>query len=336
MSCLFPTYSPLGYAIPCGKCKECRARLARHWSFRLQCEQRVNKYTFFCTFTYDDEHLPVRTALVSDNFEILDSIHYSKRYYNMPDGSVKPLRVCFRECLERSKGSDILRYFCNDHDVAVVNKDDCINYFRSLRSSLRSTGVSFKYFLCSEYGSTFQRPHYHALLFFNNGKLEDLIKLIKAKWIYGLSDVTLANSSACINYTNKYMRKVNNTPFGAIKPFRVMSKHIGESWVLNNKKFFQQLGSDDLYVTFDNGAKTSIPRYYRKKLGLEISGLYSDLQVKKQRVEDFNMSYQKALSCGYKGTKADFLQQYRTLQSSVLINESSKTPLVSSFETDNQ
>uniref|UniRef100_A0AAU8B4S1 Replication initiator protein n=1 Tax=Dulem virus 89 TaxID=3145800 RepID=A0AAU8B4S1_9VIRU len=43
--------------IPCGKCKECRARLARDWKVRLFHHSLVEGDGIFVTLTYDDDHL---------------------------------------------------------------------------------------------------------------------------------------------------------------------------------------------------------------------------------------------------------------------------------------
>lgn len=331
MPCLFPFTTKDGYTVPCGKCKECRARLARHWSFRLQKEMDFAKYTLFCTFTYDDEHLPIRDAMVSDKGETLNKLHYTKHYYNTPDGVI-PLKERFNSP-PMATGRQILDYYHNRHDVAVVSKDDCIHFIRSLRNDLRDNGYKFKYFLASEYGSQRQRPHYHALIFVYDGTLEYWVKFITEHWQYGMCDITLANDAAAVNYTNKYMRKASVTPFGAIKPFRLMSNGIGRRWLDKYGYHLQALGPNDCFATFPDGSKTSIPRYFRSKLFPNQSGLYNDMKVKKQNLEDYKEN--KALAVQLGMSEDDFDMQYRTLGIHRLIDQSTKNPY-NSEGSDNQ
>lgn len=331
MPCLYPTYSPTGYAIPCGKCKECRARLARHWSFRLQQEMRSSLFTFFCTYTYDDEHLPIRTALVSDKFETLEPLHWSKHYYPTPDGVI-PLKERVH-MPPMATGRQILDYYHNDHDCAVVNKKDVLHYIRSLRNELRSTGYKFKYWLAAEYGKQRQRPHYHALIFVNDGELRYWLDLLSRLWIYGMSDITLANDAAAVNYCNKYMRKKDPTPFGCVKPFRLMSKHLGIAWLKRNSDTLKSLGKDNLHVVFADGAKSSIPRYYRRLLYPNESGLYNDLKCKVMRKEKFEDDINKFLANG--GTLDEYLSATSSYNVSRLLDASSKTPPAIS-ENDDQ
>lgn len=46
--------------VPCGKCEECLKSRARGWAFRILKEAEQYENNYFITFTYDDEHLPVK------------------------------------------------------------------------------------------------------------------------------------------------------------------------------------------------------------------------------------------------------------------------------------
>lgn len=43
--------------VPCGKCLACRRRKQNEWAFRILQEQKSSVSSFFCTLTYDDDHL---------------------------------------------------------------------------------------------------------------------------------------------------------------------------------------------------------------------------------------------------------------------------------------
>lgn len=45
--------------VPCGKCYECCARRASHWSFRLMQENKIADSSHFITLTYDTRYVPI-------------------------------------------------------------------------------------------------------------------------------------------------------------------------------------------------------------------------------------------------------------------------------------
>lgn len=47
-----------GNLVPCGKCYNCRRRLASSWSLRVVQENKVSTDALFLTLTYNDEHIP--------------------------------------------------------------------------------------------------------------------------------------------------------------------------------------------------------------------------------------------------------------------------------------
>lgn len=79
--CLSPVIlRPTGYsdrttqAVPCGKCVDCLRARVNSWAFRLSEEQKISETAFFCTFTYDSEHVPVtpngRLSLRRKDFQL--------------------------------------------------------------------------------------------------------------------------------------------------------------------------------------------------------------------------------------------------------------------------
>lgn len=46
--------------VPCGKCPACLSRRRSMWSTRLHYEVKASLSAYFITFTYDDEHLPLK------------------------------------------------------------------------------------------------------------------------------------------------------------------------------------------------------------------------------------------------------------------------------------
>lgn len=83
---------------PCGKCAGCRADQANQWAIRCQLEaMSYPGKNWFCTFTYDDEHLPLVDVYSFDeeSGEVIDSSsvpNLSKREWQL---FVKRLRKRF-------------------------------------------------------------------------------------------------------------------------------------------------------------------------------------------------------------------------------------------------
>lgn len=114
--------------VPCGKCEECRQTIKNAWSFRLcaEVEQcvKLGWHVGFCTLTVDDEHMS----------------YLDKDFFKNPDLAPRDIR-CF-------------------------SKPSCQEYIRNIRKFLfREARVTdIKYFIASELGAAFGRPHYHMLI----------------------------------------------------------------------------------------------------------------------------------------------------------------------------
>lgn len=105
----------------------------------------------------------------------------------------------------------------NDHlprfaDLPCFSKHDVQTFIKRLRYYLDEYGVKLKYFISSEFGELYQRPHYHALFFLSKSMSPYLFyKLIQRAWIYGFikygDNVGVVNSQNGLNYVTKYVTK---------------------------------------------------------------------------------------------------------------------------------
>lgn len=69
--CFAPRYiTKLGYAVPCGKCFECREKKSEEWAFRLMAERSLHEQACMITLTYDDEHLPADRAVHKEDVQL--------------------------------------------------------------------------------------------------------------------------------------------------------------------------------------------------------------------------------------------------------------------------
>ena len=56
----------------CGKCPACESSIKSELQLRIQCEAKKHKHSYFITLTYDDEHLPLFTPLVSLETSVME------------------------------------------------------------------------------------------------------------------------------------------------------------------------------------------------------------------------------------------------------------------------
>ena len=59
--------------VPCGKCEACINRKNNELAYRVECESKAHLYTYFFTLTYDNDHLPTASIILSKtgHYEIM-------------------------------------------------------------------------------------------------------------------------------------------------------------------------------------------------------------------------------------------------------------------------
>lgn len=151
----------------------------------------------------------------------------------------------------------------NGHDT--LKKKDCQDFMKRLR---KATPNRLKYYLCGEYGTETERPHYHILLL-NIPKLWTLdSKHIEQAWQHGQIHIGEANIKT-IHYTLKYMQKGRFEPTHETDDrepvFSLMSKGMGLQYLTEEMRDFIKSGKMG-YITLNGGLKASMPKYYKDKL----------------------------------------------------------------------
>lgn len=169
-----------------------------------------------------------------------------------------------------------------------LKKIDLINFFKRLR---KLTGSKFKYFGIGEYGSETDRPHYHAVIFglqINNENKKNIMDC----WTYCDWNVNSIRKNSfglaehdSIQYVANYVTKKLSGDMlneyyiehGRENVFQISSNGIGLAYCIANADILLRNGYCNV-----NGKKTSIPRYYLKKLNEKnYSNDYSEEQVKR-------------------------------------------------------
>lgn len=214
--------------VPCGKCEECIRSNAQDWRLRLEEEHENSISAFFVTLTYDDCNLPVQS--VSDSFG-------------------------------------------NQFAVPSVSKRDIQLFFKKLRKKLFTLGyiAPLRYFLVSEYGPTTLRPHYHALIFnlplLSQNKYLQKVKIsqiIEKEWNNGFVKVDPVTHSR-ISYVTKYISCVTFLPDYYPKPFRLMSKGLGKSYLDKSELISWHRETCNDFV-LRGTIKQRLPRYLKDKI----------------------------------------------------------------------
>lgn len=228
--------NPIGLSgvglVPCGKCANCLSNSRNEWTYRLLHEYiGTVHHSYFITLTYADENLPLHVFPKTSG-----------------------LTVCF-------------------------NKNDVLSFLNRLRSFFNyKYSCKFRYFLVSEYGSHTFRPHYHALLFNIPEDVRTFRDTLLREWSLGRIQCD-SISKGRIHYCTKYCLKEDedfyrefdvvdtDNPEFVIRPFRLMSKGLGKSYITRQLDFHHPFDGEIRSFCLDfNNTKRSIPRYFREKI----------------------------------------------------------------------
>lgn len=142
------------------------------------------------------------------------------------------------------------------------DKKEVQKFMKRLRKMEQPNKIRF--YLVSEYGEDTLRPHYHALIFNISGSMDEIMLKVLKTWQKGLIHVGAVTNKS-IKYVTKYVINKVNYPDGWEKPFSLMSKSIGLSYVDKYSKWHKA----DLtrnYTVHEGGAKNRFPRYYKEKI----------------------------------------------------------------------
>lgn len=160
---------------------------------------------------------------------------------------------------------------------AILKKQDLQQFIKNIRECNRRyyNNDDMKYYAVGEYGTETRRPHYHIILF-NCDTNVDIGKYWKKGYI-SIGKV----EPASINYVTKYL--INGKVIG--DEFQLSSKNLGIGYYKRAGMYHKK--NKDFSVSLNNGAKISMPRYYRDKI-------FSDsekIEHLKEMTKDFDKQY---------------------------------------------
>lgn len=172
----------------------------------------------------------------------------------------------------------------NENNIPSVSKDDVQKFIKRLRKCVPDARI--RYYLVSEYGSDYHRPHYHFLLF-DFPEYVDVYGAVMLAWDKGMIHIGSVTPQS-INYCAKYCITKPWYPENATPTFAVMSRRpgIGAGYLTDAMKEWHAGDSGDRYYAVKpDGIKVALPRYYQEKLFSPESREHhrEELEVQKDR-----------------------------------------------------
>jgi len=239
MQCISPIYVRPNH-VPCGKCNFCLQMKQSQWAFRLNQELKKAKTASFLTLTYDDENIPTNQGQQTLSKRDLQLFFKKLRKYDAKKANLQRLKSI------QDKRSPKIRVKGHEIPESGYNPKEWPN---------------IKYYTVGEYGTKTKRPHYHSIMF--NMKPETKEQLPEI-WNQGHVKVGTVTPQS-IAYVTKYViNKEEETPVNAQKPFALISKGIGKSY-LSNARWHKSKGDLKPYAMM-NGYKVTLPRYLKDKI----------------------------------------------------------------------
>lgn len=176
-----------------------------------------------------------------------------------------------------------------EQDPVQLYKLDLQQFFKRMRK----VGFKFSYFAVGDYGDTFGRPHYHAIIFVKGYFVPEYIHSL---WISGKNQTRKRGfvhvkplTSGRIAYAVRYgyLAKVDWPKSDKrVKPFFLMSRRpaLGLAYLTDAVKRFHKAGNRWYFP--DHGYKKPLPRYYRDKLyNRAVRALNSETVLRKQQIK---------------------------------------------------
>lgn len=188
-------YIHKSFLVSCGNCPACLQEKANARAQRIR-NHNNGKLCLFLMLSYDNRFVPYIKSEELINISSV-SCHtvsvcrdYSVRFYR----DKKIIKSNF-VVLESHRACDFENYCFSVPElnkksgcVGVIYWPDVQNFIKRLRINLfRYFGYEVKitYYATGEYGETTHRPHFHLLVYFDEGTKEELSSIIAKSWPYG-------------------------------------------------------------------------------------------------------------------------------------------------------
>ncbi len=187
--------------VSCGHCCSCLINKMRSKCVVCSEQEKLCKYTFFVTLTYDRYNVPKMYPLF-----LVDSAR-NRQFVELYDEETGEL---VSSCYYPHSKVKQLQKRSDDGKLHYARYSDLQKFIKRLRRriSIKSKykNEKIKYFAVSEYGPRTFRPHFHCLFYFNSRELsQDFRNLVDSCWSFGFTDTSLSRggvSSYVASYVN--------------------------------------------------------------------------------------------------------------------------------------
>lgn len=196
--------------VSCGHCLSCIVAKAHSKSNVCAQQEKISKYTFFITLTYDKLNVPCAYPV----YLIDDSQPSKKQYIELYDEETGEM---LGSCYYPHKKCKAIINRTDDKKLHYCRYSDIQKFLKRLRRKIETSKKSYKnekikYYSVSEYGPRTYRPHFHLLLYIDSPELsQDLAALVRSCWSYGYSYTTLSKGNVA-SYVASYVNSVVALP----------------------------------------------------------------------------------------------------------------------------
>lgn len=173
-----------------------------------------------------------------------------------------------------------------------VSKTDVQKFLKRLRKM-----HSFRYFLVSEYGGIHGRPHYHAILFFNEPlTIIQLSRCLECAWPLGKHNIGYVDIST-ISYCAKYCLKPRKDPLGLYwsKTFSLMSRKPGLGLKAFNHIVQEIIDENNFQVSVAGQRCFPLPRYIRDNFKSDDQKVEHALKVQEKYQSQNEYNYEQKM-----------------------------------------
>lgn len=232
--------------VPCSRCAFCLSLKRQDWAFRLYQEHKICHTAKFITLTYNDESLPFG--------------------YQDPTLDKKGQQ----RFLKRLRKINL--------NIAMKKKS-----FATRKQANEQT-PKIRYYMVGEYGTQYERPHYHYIMFNMQTELFKDEKKLTEIWGNGHVHIDPVNALT-INYTLKYLVNKDDYNYdGKQKPFSMMSTKppLGINYISEQNKEYH-IQKQSITVKNRNGTNQRLPRIYKEKI-------FSDYDLEDIGQKAYNLS----------------------------------------------
>lgn len=233
----------------CGKCESCLMKKSLSSTIRCKLESSVHRFTYFCTLTYAQEHLPLAELVeVNWNGAFADT-------YDMvtPEGEVLGTHTF----MKHSDKMALIKKCGTPHNrLPYLRREDIQLFIKRLRKYINKySNEKIRVFYCGEYGPVHFRPHFHLLLWFDKDKTSEIVhEAVHSCWPFGRVDSQLSSDKSA-SYVAGYLNSSCYLPrlfkLRRTSPFSHHSFYLGES-------VFQNLAEEIQSHEFERAARKRV------------------------------------------------------------------------------